>query len=281
MSERKDFVSKAGKYILAFNLGTVVRTLCGGLKEGKKGLEDTYRAVAPFSPIQYRKGSKLLARIPEVALESLAPVPGRITLDLRYTSIDGATPIRDVLAILALAIAQKPTAALEFGTYFGTTTANLALNLPGTHIHTIDLPEDLTEATAVIKDQPTDDQHLIEGRQLGKAFRNSPLAAGITQHQGDTATYDYSVIHDNVTVFLVDGSHTYEYAKSDTLHCFKMARGEALYLWHDCDRFHPGVTQWLVEMIDAGLPVVRIQGTSLACVTADSANPSLRKFITN
>ena len=186
-----------------------------------------------------------------------------------------------MLAIIALAIAQRPKAALEFGTYYGSTTANLALNLPGARIHTLDLPEETSEAQALVDGKPVDDNHLIRDRQLGKCFRSTPLAAQITQHTGDTATYDYSAIADDVSFFLIDGAHTYEYAKGDTLHSFALGKGSCTFVWHDCDPYHPGVTGWLVEMLGAGLPVTRIRNTSVACMTIDTADPRVRAFLPN
>ena len=279
MAATQSYVTRVGKDILAFSLASVIRTSLGGFKEGRKSLEDTYRAVSPFSPLKEGAGRKMLERIPVVSLESLGGMPEQITLDMRYVDVDGATPFRDLIAILALAKNQHPKAALEFGTYFGSTTANLALNLPDTTIHTIDLPEDSTEAAAVIEGRPVDDLHLIRGRKLGKSFRGTPLEQRIVQHQGDTATYDYSVIHDPVTVFLVDGSHTYDYARSDTLRCFALAQGESTFLWHDCDCHCLGVTTWLVEMIQAGLPVVRVRDTSLACMKIDAQDPRVQRVL--
>jgi hypothetical protein len=278
MSAKDGLVVRSAKNLLSLNLGSVIRTLLGGRKEGLQSLEDTYRAVSPFSPLKTGKGTTLLQRVPAVALSALAPIPEKLTFDLRFVDVDGAMPYRDVVAVTALAVAQNPKAVLEFGTYFGSTTANLALNLPAAQIHTLDLPEDLSEGSALVKDQPVDDEHLIRGRQLGKAFRGTPLANNIIQHYGDTATYDYSAIQDDVTLYLVDGSHTYEYAKSDTLSSFAMATGQCSFLWHDCDCFHPGVTSWLVEMIEAGLPVVRVENTSLACMKIDADDARVRGF---
>lgn len=273
------YVTRVGKDILSLSLASVIRTSLGGFKEGRKSLKDTYRAVSPFSPLKEGAGRKMLDQIPVVSLQSLGGMPQQITLDMRYVDVDGATPFRDLIAILSLAKNQHPKAVLEFGTYFGSTTANLALNLPGATIHTIDLPEDQAEAAALVEGQPIDDLHLIQGRKLGKSFRGTQLEQRIVQHQGDTATYDYSVIRDPVTVFLVDGSHTYEYAHSDTLRCFALAQGESTFLWHDCDCYCLGVTTWLVEMIRAGLPVVRVEDTSLACMKVNAQDPRVQKVL--
>lgn len=278
----ESYVTRVGKDILSLSLASLIRMSLGGLKEGRKSLHDTYRAVSPFSPLKEGEGRKLLALIPEVSLESLGGFPEQVTLDMRYVDVDGATPFRDLIAILSLAKNQHPRAALEFGTYFGSTTANLALNLPSAIIHTIDLPEDGEAAAALIEGQPVDDLHLISGRKLGKSFRGTVIEQRIVQHEGDTATYDYSVIHDPVTVFLIDGSHTYDYARSDTLHCLELAQqaqGVCTFLWHDCNCHCLGVTTWLVEMIRAGLPVVRVKDTSLACMRLDVRNPQAQQAL--
>jgi hypothetical protein len=274
-----DSMVDVGKALLSLNLASVIRTLTGGIEKGRQSLRDTYTAVSPFSPLTIGEGMKMIKHIPEVPLPVAPETLQAITLDMRFCDVNGSTPLRDVIAILALAKQQNPSAALEFGTYFGSTTANLALNLPNATIHTIDLPESGTEASALIEGQPIDDEHLIRGRQLGRSFRGTPLETKIVQHQGDTATYDYSVIKDPVTVFLIDGSHTYEYAHSDTMKSFALAKGECTFLWHDCDIFHAGVLKWLVEMIAAGLPVKRIENTALAFMTLDAQDPKIQKFL--
>jgi hypothetical protein len=279
MPENANLLYRTGKAALSVSLASLIRMSLGGVKEGLQSLDDTYRAVSPFSPIKHGTCSKMLDRVPEVLLETLGGVPEQVTLDLRFVDTDGATPLRDLLAILVLAKKQNPQAVLEFGTYFGSTTANLALNLPEARIHTIDLPEDDSEASALVEGKPVDDLHLIQGRKLGRSFRGTQLEEKIVQHQGDTATYDYSVIRDAVTLFLVDGSHTYEYARSDTMRCFAMAKGESTFMWHDCDKYHPGVLQWLVEMIAVGLPVVRVQSTSLACMKIDAGDRRIQKML--
>jgi hypothetical protein len=99
------------------------------------------------------------------------------------------------------------------------------------------------------------------------------------QHEGDTAAYDYSVIQDPVSFFLIDGSHTYEYAKSDTLRAFSVASGMSTFVWHDCDAIHPGVTRWLGELIDAGLPVKRIADTVVATLKVDAADMRVKRLL--
>jgi Methyltransferase domain len=279
MPEIGNRVIRAGKGLLSISIASVIRTSLGGWKQGQQSLADTYRAVSPFSPLRVGAGQKMFDRIPARSLASLGGILDRVTLDLRFVSVDGSTPYQDLIAILALAKKQNPSAALEFGTYFGSATANLALNLPEATINTIDLPEDMPEATALIEGKPVDDLHLIRGRQLGKAFRGTPLESRIVQHTGDTATYDYSVIPGPVSLFLIDGSHTYEYARNDTMRSFAVAEGDCTFLWHDCEPYTPGVLRCLVELIDAGLPVVRVEGTAVACLEVNAQDSRVQHLI--
>jgi hypothetical protein len=275
LTKRGSFVTFA-ESLLALSPASVIRTCLGGFAEGKQSLRDTYHAVAPFSPVQQREGRMLEARIPAVELRDAVALPEGMIVDLRYIEMEGAAPFVDVAAILALAIAQQPLGVLEIGTFWGSTTANLARNLPAAKIHTIDLPLDEGEVMESIAGQPVNDLHLIQSRQVGKAFRGTDVEDRITQHFGDTAKFDYSIIADPLSFFMIDGSHTYEYAKSDTLVCLALAKGPSTLVWHDCNQWQPGVTKWLVEMIDAGLPVKRVTRSAVAYLQIDPSDETVQ-----
>jgi hypothetical protein len=278
LTKRGSFVTFA-ESLLALSPASVIRTCLGGFAEGKQSLRDTYHAVAPFSPVQQREGRMLEARIPAVELRDAVALPEGMIVDLRYIEMEGAAPFVDVAAILALAIAQQPLGVLEIGTFWGSTTANLARNLPAAKIHTIDLPLDEGEVMESIAGQPVNDLHLIQSRQVGKAFRGTDVADRITQHFGDTAKFDYSIIADPLSFFMIDGSHTYEYAKSDTLVCLALAKGPSTLVWHDCNQWQPGVTKWLVEMIDAGLPVKRVTRSAVAYLQIDPSDETVQRLL--
>ncbi len=272
-------IRKALKGMVSLSAASVIRAMRLGPGAGKKSLEDTYHAVDPFSWLERMPERTMLRRIPEARLGDIVAWPEKIVLDPRYIDVSGSTPLDDIVAILALAIAQRPRAVLEFGTFWGSATFNLAQNLPEATIHTIDLPPENSAAQALIEGRPVDDLHLIASRELGKAFRGTPEGQRVVQHFGDTAAYDYSVIPDELSFFLVDGSHTYEYAKSDTLRAFALARGHATIAWHDCDASHPGVTRWLGELLDAGLPVQRVAGTVVACLKFSGEDERLKRWV--
>jgi hypothetical protein len=270
------------KALLAVNGASVVRGVRFGARAGLKSMQDAYHAVDPFSARENSVERTQLRRIPEKRLVDVIDMPETLLIDPRYVGVSGSTPVQDVAAILALAVTQRPKAALEFGTFYGSGTVNLARNLPQATVHTIDLPPDQDEAQRLIEGRPVDDLYLIESRQLGKAFRGTEFEKRIVQHLGDTAAYDYGQIRDEVSFFLIDGSHTYEYAKSDTLKAFGLAGEKATFVWHDCDDTHPGVTRWLGELVDAQLPVCRIEGTAVACMRAGEGEMReiRRRFVT-
>lgn len=168
---------------------------------------------------------------------------------------DGSMPLHDLIPILRMVSRLKPKEILEIGTYFGTTTAHLAANAPDAIIHTLDLPPGDGAGSGLEKS----DGHLIARREVGKAFSAVP-GAKIIQHLCDSATWDYAPVK-NVTFCIIDGSHTYEYVRNDTLACLTHCSRPLTLVWHDYDDSHPGVKQFLDEFHP---PIMHIPGTNVA-----------------
>ena len=96
-----------------------------------------------------------------------------------------------------------------------------------------------------------------------------PSITNVVQHFGDTADWDFGKA-EGATLYLIDGAHTYEYARNDTQKAMAAARGRAAtFLWHDCDRWHPDVARRVADMARAGHPVTRIAQTHLAIMDLD------------
>ena len=202
-------------------------------------------------------GDKLLERIPAVPLSAIVGKP-EIRVLGTYCYADGYLPWCDLVALMSVVVDRAPRSILEIGTFNGYTTLLMALNLPEAEIHTIDLPEDFQDLgprNGLVKD----DFHLIASRRVGCEYRAEPSVKTIHQHFGDTAEYDLPAAE----FYFIDGSHTYSYARNDTERALASGAAKTL-VWHDCDRHHCGVTQVLVEMLEAGRPVRRIAGTNLA-----------------
>jgi hypothetical protein len=255
--------------IAGVNLATLIRLIRFGPRDAARRVSASFQAADPFGSRSVNE--VMFDRVPAVSIRSLVSGQLQVDVDPGFIATDGALPDYQLRCLLALARHESPQAVLEIGTFCGSTTLNLARNLPAAKIHTVDLPPNyaVNPAADVL---PKDDFHLIESRRLGSAFAGTAQASRITQHLGDTATYDFGKIPDPITFFFIDGSHTYEYARSDTLRCMEIARGRSTFLWHDCDTGHPGVLKWLAEMIDAGFPVSRIAHTSIAHAKIDPSS---------
>jgi hypothetical protein len=152
---------------------------------------------------------------------------------------------------------------LEIGTFMGHTTRQIAENLSTATVHTVDLPEDFSAEHDPEQSIPKDDFHLIARRIVGREFKAHPCGDRIKQHFADTAKWDFREAG-QPTFFFIDGSHTYEYCKSDSERCFELSQGRGVFLWHDCDDAHPGVIRFISEWRQLGRDVRRISGTPIA-----------------
>jgi hypothetical protein len=188
---------------------------------------------------------------------------------------DGTLPRVQAMALLAILVAEGPAEVLEIGTYMGGTTRHLAENLPHATIHTVDLADDFAVPAGPVSAllPPKDDFHLIARRVVGRDFKGQPCAQRIRQHFADTADWDFRTAG-HPTFFFIDGSHTYEYCKSDTERCYNLCAGHGVFLWHDCDETHPGVIKFLQEWRQQGRDVRRISGTPIAYWKSASLRPS-------
>jgi hypothetical protein len=207
--------------------------------------------------------SDALARIPEVSLDEVLGARRPVIQMPVKRYEDGMLPNYELLALLSILAAESPREVLEIGTYMGHTTRQMAENLPAGMIHTVDLPEDFSAERDPDKRLPKDDFHLIQHRTVGRDFKGGLCASRIQQHFADTASWDFSAAG-RPTFFFIDGSHTYEYCRSDSEKCFALCGGRGVFLWHDCDDGHPGVTQFVNEWRASGRDIKRIAGTAIA-----------------
>ena len=109
---------------------------------------------------------------------------------------------------------------------------------------------------------------LVSGGPRGKRSLSDPAITNVTQHYGDSATWDFSPVQGLDFVF-IDGSHTYQYVRSDTIRCAEAAAGRATFVWHDFDYCHYDVVRYLTELASAGLPVRHIEMTNLVFLHYD------------
>jgi len=197
--------------------------------------------------------------LPQIALRQIVTETDIAQVDLYPLPYeDGALPDQEARALLALLVATGPKVILEIGTYHGATTLRIAHQLPTSQIHTIDLS--LADAA---QGPYLSDQHLITKRHLvGGHFLSRPQYANITQHYGNTHSYDFRRLG-NPGFFFIDGSHSYFYVHNDSNKCLALCGDKGVFVWHDADPNHPGVLQLLEEWRRLGRDVRLIEGTRL------------------
>jgi hypothetical protein len=185
---------------------------------------------------------------------------------------NSASYVADIVGLCLLCQAVKPKAIFEIGTLTGYTSAHMALNSDiDCKIHTLDLPPDGSPTLAMTA---IDTEHVRMHQGIKRyIWENMDIASKIQPLFGDSASFDYSPFIDRIDLFFIDGAHSYEYVRSDTLNALKCCRPGGVIAWHDFGRAGVnGVSRWLVEF-SKQYPVFAVPGGSLAfCVLTSKEN---------
>lgn len=245
------------KAILGFNAISIVHLIRSGPQQFFGACRRGFNATRGFEAHQF------VDEIPVVSLyEVLGARRPEIRLPIRRYE-DGMLPCEQAMVLLSILVVENPDEILEIGTYMGNTTRQMAENRPDAIIHTVDLPEKFSLDNDSEQGLPKDDFHLIKCRIVGREFKEHACESRITQHYADTATWNFQEAG-RPTFFFIDGSHTYAYCKNDSEKCFELCDGLGVFLWHDCDKEHPGVVRFVLEWRRMGRDIKRISGTPIA-----------------
>ena len=207
--------------------------------------------------------STLLKTEPTVTLRSLAFLDGNVS------------PL-EILTIAALVADSAPRCIFEIGTFNGNTTLQIAQNAPSeSRVFTLDLPLGANGATA----KSVDDEDIKYIRSAARPMRRyvgSPVAGKITELFGDSALLDYreALRGQEINFAFIDGSHSYEYVKSDTEHILAHLAPDGIVLWHDYHPFWSGVCKYLNEL-KSTRSLIHIEGTTLAYYRASDRDKAL------
>ena len=194
----------------------------------------------------------LLSRYPYDVL----PCPPVVTINLGKLNAGGGffSPgswTVDMVNLCLLCQLLKPKVVFEIGTHLGHTTYQLALNTPPeTILYTLDLPPALTPSLPVtVADEACIGAYREEEEILTEPlFKGTEGASKVTRLFGDSATFDYAPYRGRVDLFFIDGAHSYEYVRSDTLKAIECCHPGSVIAWHDFGRASiNGVSQWLLE----------------------------------
>lgn len=169
---------------------------------------------------------------------------------------------RVVLAAVCRALGCR--AVFEIGTAAGRTTWSIAKTNPDAEIWTLDLPGRNESAHAQLELLASDRPFILGDERRGHAFRGTPEEGRITQLIGDSATFDFTPYEGKVDLVFVDGSHSYEYVRNDTLAALRMITDEGTIVWDDYPHF-PGIWQYLNELAgELDGPIYHLHDTRLA-----------------
>ncbi|MBA4386842.1 MAG: hypothetical protein C0404_02605 [Verrucomicrobia bacterium] len=204
--------------------------------------------------------------IPEVKLADVAPEDKEIEIH-EAVGINGNISLLETVVLAKLLRKHNPRTVFEFGTFNGRTTLNMAANT-GTDakIYTLDLPEEGAGATT-LPAAPAE-KALATGRITGEKFRGTRYERKITQLYGDSAAFAFAPFNGRMDFVFVDGSHSYAYVLSDTIHAVELLKGRrGVIVWHDYGtEGWDGVVRCLNKLhADAGVfaGMRRVEGTTL------------------
>ena len=140
---------------------------------------------------------------------------------------------------------------------------------PEATVYSLDLPED-GSAKPMLNTTIVDDQHLPKaGSERRYCFHGSPVASKIQLLRGDSALFDFTSFHGKIDLFFIDGAHSHEYVKSDTLNALSCCHPGSVLAWHDYGRVGVnGVFTWLHEF-SRGRDIYSVPGGSLAFMVVE------------
>jgi Methyltransferase domain len=174
-----------------------------------------------------------------------------------------ASHLADLISMCMLCQITKPKVILEIGTFHGSGALHWAGNAPEAEVYTLDLPAGIVPSLAATEMDRTITSGHAAAKQM--AFEGRPEAKRIHPLYGDSATFDFSPFIGKVDLLFIDGAHSYEYVRNDTLRAVPCCRPGSVIAWHDYGRAgFNGVSRWLHEYSRQGKQIYRVPGGSLA-----------------
>jgi predicted O-methyltransferase YrrM len=186
------------------------------------------------------------SRIRELYLEEIYPDIGEIKVPVGAINEFTGHPNKvDMLYVCAVAEHIGAKRIFEFGTYRGRTTYHLARIAKDVRVTTLNL-------------SPEADP--VYGPYIGKFFKGRPEAEQITQVFQDSRAFDAAPYRGEFDLVFVDGDHSYELVKNDTLKAFELVRKGGVILWHDYSPKSDGLVKFFQEFTQER-PLFRIKRT--------------------
>jgi len=201
-------------------------------------------------------------------LQKLETAP--LTLPPRALLGNGTQTVDGLSFLVLLAKALHAHTVFEIGTFTGVTAFTLAMNLPTLTIDTLDLPAGDLPAL----DFERDDKGYMPLRRRRRVFEDKPEGSRITQHEGDSARFDFSALGKTFDLVYVDGAHSYDYVANDTQAAFNIVSGSVgAIVWDDYSPAWRGVVRYLNERTD--IEIYRVPATRLVLWLSSGAKSLL------
>lgn len=183
------------------------------------------------------------------------------SIKIKFTNLDfesGNTSLFELFCICSIVGVSEPNLVMEFGTFNGRTTINIAHNLPNDgRIITVDLPFNQNAKKGTLakiktmypladgKNDPNDELGFVGHDKIfdDHAYKRN---GKIQQVWADTASIDPNYIewYNKVDLFFIDASHTFENCYNDSWIAYEIIKRYGTIIWHDYNGWE-GVTKAL------------------------------------
>ena len=171
----------------------------------------------------------------------------------------------DIVSLCLICQVLKPRVVFEIGTFRGYTAFHFALNTSDdSQVYTLDLPKSETYLPQ-LKTTVVDRAHTLAYRKNERFyFEQTSSASKVHCLKGDSATFDFTPFYGKVDFFFIDGAHSYDYVRADTLNALKCCHPGSVIAWHDFGRVGVnGVSRWILEW-SREHQIYSVPGSSLA-----------------
>lgn len=158
----------------------------------------------------------------------------------------GDLPNMETLVFLCAMAKIGYTPIVEFGTFRGRTTYNLALNSI-CDITTIDIGN---VSGRTVDASSNLDNHPYAQYVTGEVFRTASeqISGRIKLMIGNSKNTDLTHLYGTIGMVIVDGGHSYEVCMSDSEKALRLVREGGVVIWDDYDPYWPGVKAALDEL---------------------------------
>ncbi len=165
---------------------------------------------------------------------SLADISSPTNIKI-FETVDfkGGLTLEELSVIISISKKYECKNYLEIGSFRGRTAINIAANNKDTDIHTIDLPQSFEEKNLKFKLLDNDTVQAKHEDRNYFFYKYKEYNKNITNHYGDSATFDYNIFNHKFDLIFIDGSHKYENVVIDSENAINNLSKKGIIIWHD------------------------------------------------